>query len=170
MPDKPKPFAVAYLIMKVFVASLLMLMTALIFYQIVMRYCFNMAPDWTEEIARYLFIWSSFVAGGMGVYEHVHIGIDAAVNQLPAAVKRITQFIVQIIIFCLGCFLIYYGSKVVGVTYSQLSPAVGVPMGIVYAAAPAMGILMVLFSSNDLFKLIRGGKVEASTDGDITSC
>ncbi|MDR1708379.1 MAG: TRAP transporter small permease [Candidatus Accumulibacter sp.] len=141
--------------MKVFVASMLMLMTIFIFYQIIMRYVFNNAPEWSEEISRYLFIWSSFIAAGMGVREHIHIGIDAVVNLLPPPLRRVTQYIVDLIILCLGAFLTWYGWKVVGITYTQMSPAAGISIGIVYAAAPCMGMLMVLFSLLDIVDLTR---------------
>ncbi|MDR3220544.1 MAG: TRAP transporter small permease [Candidatus Accumulibacter sp.] len=152
MPEK-KVSSRLYDAMKVFVAAMLMLMTAFIFYQIVMRYLFNSAPSWTEEAARYLFIWSSFIAAGMGVREHIHIGIDAVVNILPPPMRRLTQYAVALIILGLGAFLTWYGWKVVGITSTQMSPAMGFPIGIVYSAAPCMGMLMILFSILDIVAL-----------------
>jgi TRAP-type C4-dicarboxylate transport system permease small subunit len=161
MPEK-KLSSHIYNVTKVFVASMLMLMTVFIFYQIIMRYIFNDAPSWTEEAARYLFIWSSFVAAGMGVREHVHIGIDAVVNILPPPMRRLTQYLVAVIILALGVFLTWYGWKVVGITYSQLSPAIGLPIGIVYSAAPCMGMLMVLFSLLDIVALNKKRDIKAA--------
>jgi TRAP-type C4-dicarboxylate transport system permease small subunit len=161
MPEK-KVSSRIYNTMKAFVAALLMLMTVFIFYQIIMRYVFNSAPSWTEEAARYLFIWSSFVAAGMGVREHIHIGIDAVVNILPAPLRRLTQYVVALIILALGAFLTWYGWKVVGITYSQLSPAMGFPIGIVYSAAPCMGMLMMLFSILDLVGLSKKRDTQAA--------
>lgn len=154
-----------YNVMKVFVASLLMLMTVFIFYQIIMRYVFNSAPDWTEEVSRYLFVWSSFIAAGMGVREHVHIGIDAVVRLFPPGLQRVTQYVVACIILSLGAFLTWYGWKVVGITYTQLSPTVGLPMGVVYAAAPCMGMMMVLFGILDIVDLSRKRALEVK-DGN----
>jgi C4-dicarboxylate transporter DctQ subunit len=154
MPEK-KIASHLYNAMRIFVAGLLMFMTAFIFYQIIMRYVFNDAPEWSEELSRYLFIWSSFIAAGMGVREHIHIGIDAVVNLLPPPLKRVTQYLVALIILALGVFLTWYGWKVVGITYTQMSPAAGISIGIVYAAAPCLGMLMVLFSILDIVDLSR---------------
>jgi len=166
MPEK-KVSSCLYGAMKVFVAVMLMLMTVFIFYQIVMRYVFNSAPSWTEEAARYLFIWSSFIAAGMGVREHIHIGIDAVVNILPPPMQRLTQYVVALIILGLGVFLTWYGWKVVGITSTQMSPAMGFPIGIVYSAAPCMGMLMILFSILDIIALgkKRGVKAVEETYG-----
>ncbi|MDR0441256.1 MAG: TRAP transporter small permease [Candidatus Accumulibacter sp.] len=160
MPEK-KISSHIYSAMRVFVAALLMLMTVFIFYQIIMRYVFNDAPSWTEEAARYLFIWSSFIAAGMGVREHIHIGIDAVVNLLPPPMRRLTQYVVALIILAMGVFLTWYGWKVVGITYTQLSPAIGFPIGIVYSAAPCLGMLMVLFSILDIIALNKKRDVKA---------
>jgi TRAP-type C4-dicarboxylate transport system permease small subunit len=161
MPEK-KLSSRLYEVMKVFVAAMLMLMTLFIFYQIIMRYVFNSAPSWTEEAARYLFIWSSFIAAGMGVREHVHIGIDALVNILPPPVRRLTQYVVALIITALGAFLAWYGWKVVGITSTQMSPAMGFPIGIVYSAAPCMGMLMMLFGVLDLIALGKRSEIKAT--------
>lgn len=36
-------------------------MVAIIFIQVVMRYVFNNALSWSEELARYLYVWSTWV-------------------------------------------------------------------------------------------------------------
>ncbi len=46
---------------------LLAVMTASIFYQVVMRYVFNSAPSWTEELCRYSFIWCAYFGVSLGV-------------------------------------------------------------------------------------------------------
>ncbi|MDR1936791.1 MAG: TRAP transporter small permease [Candidatus Accumulibacter sp.] len=166
MPGK-KISSHLYDAMKVFVAAQLMLMTVFIFYQIIMRYVFNDAPEWSEEISRYLFIWSSFIAAGMGVREHIHIGIDAVVNLLPTPLRRATQYLVALIILALGVFLTWYGWKVVGITYTQMSPAAGVPIGLVYAAAPCMGMLMVLFSILNIVDLSRNPDTKNDADAEV---
>jgi TRAP-type C4-dicarboxylate transport system permease small subunit len=76
--------------------------------------------------------------------------------------RRITQYVVALIIFALGVFLTWYGWKVVGITYSQLSPAMGFPIGIVYSAAPCMGMLMVLFSILDIAALRKKRNIDTA--------
>ena len=39
----------------------LMISTALIFYQVVMRFLFKDAPSWSEEAVRYLYVWQTWL-------------------------------------------------------------------------------------------------------------
>jgi TRAP-type C4-dicarboxylate transport system permease small subunit len=154
-----------YTAMKYFVALMMMGMTFLVFYQIIMRYVFNMAPSWSEEIARYTFIWLSFIGAGMGLRDRIHIGVDAVVNALPFQCKRVAAVIVDLIICIFGVFIIIHGKAVMEMTMSQSSPAVGLPMSIVYMAAPAMGVLLVMYSLLDVVNILRGRRLP-KTEGE----
>lgn len=147
--------SLSYRLLKWFVAILLMIITVLTFYQIVMRYAFNMAPSWSEELVRFLFVWLSFVGAGMGVRDKIHIGVDVVVNLLPAPVQRITAMVVAAGLALLGGFLIRSGLDIVMMTSSQPSPALGLPMSYVYMALPAMGTLVVAYSLDDLWTLYK---------------
>ncbi len=49
--------------------------------------------------------------------------------------------------------MIFGGFKAVSVTMGQLSPSLGIPMGLVYLAVPVSGILILVYS---LLNLIQG--------------
>ena len=54
-----------------------LVMVAVIFMQVVFRYCLNNALPWPEEMARYLFIWISYlgVAVCMGDDSHLRVTV-----------------------------------------------------------------------------------------------
>jgi TRAP-type C4-dicarboxylate transport system permease small subunit len=53
--------------------------------QVALRYGFNRSIDWADEVGRLAFVWSIFLAIPLGVRNGAHIGIDVAVDKLPAA-------------------------------------------------------------------------------------
>ena len=144
-----------YWLMKRIVAVMLMVITALTFYQIVMRYAFNMAPSWSEELVRFLFVWLSFLGAGMGVRDKIHIGVDVVIRLLPPGAQRLAAMLVALIIFLFGTFLIVAGWDVVLMTHGQPSPALSLPMSYVYLALPAMGVLMLVYSLDALRELLK---------------
>ena len=146
-----------YKVMKVFVAGLMMLITALTFYQIVLRYGFNMAPSWSEELVRFIFVWLTFLAAGMGVRERIHIGIDVVVNMLPQPLQKVAAAAVALIITAFGVFLLVTGIEITEGTHLQASPALGLPMSYVYAGIPFMGVLMICFGLNNIRLIFKGG-------------
>lgn len=143
--------------MKCLVAGMMMLITALTFYQIVLRYGFNKAPSWSEELVRFVFIWLTFIAAGMGVRERIHIGIDVVVNLLPVNLQKLAAAIVNGTIAGFGIFLLATGLEITMGTHGQPSPALGLPMSYVYASIPVMGLLMIFFGCNNIRLIIRGG-------------
>ena len=77
----------------------LMMMTiaGLTFYQVIMRYVFNSASSWSEELIRFVFVWCSFIAAAVGVREGIHIGINIFVNLLPQKLIPLTEILVNLL-------------------------------------------------------------------------
>lgn len=152
MADRRTVFAGFNTGIKWFLAILMMVIAALTFYQVVMRYVFNNAPSWSEELVRFLFVWCTFIAAAIGIKEGIHIGIDTLVRLLPGGIQRVLRILVQGVVIFFGSSMIYYGWKVIVMTSRQPSPALGLPMSYVYASIPAMGILILVYGSREIFK------------------
>jgi len=125
--------------------------TILTFYQVITRYVFNNASSWSEEAVRYLFVWVSMIGIAIGIREKVHIGIDIFVKRLPIPIKKATEMVVQIAIILLSFVLIIYGAKMYLKTASQVSPALNLPMKYVYLSAPICGILIAVYSLEQIY-------------------
>lgn len=161
--NQPKE-SLQYRAMRFFVAVMMMVITALTFYQIVLRYLFNMAPSWSEELVRFIFVWLTFIAAGMGVRERIHIGIDAVVNLLPKPLQSAAAIFVNMVIMGFGIFLLITGTELTISTHMQSSPALGIPMSYVYAAMPVMGLLMICYGLNNLRIILKGGSNKATME------
>lgn len=138
------------ILVKWFLVILLGVMASLSFYQVVMRYVFNNASSWSEELVRFLFIWCSFIAAAIGIKEHIHIGVDIVVKLLPSKAITLTEIIVNLAIMVFSGYMVYYGWTVVMVTSRQLSPALRIPMSWVYLSIPVMGVLLLLYCSLEI--------------------
>jgi len=142
-------------LVKWFLAIMMMAIAALTFYQVFMRYLFNNAPSWSEELVRFLFIWCSFVAAAIGVKERIHIGIDVFVSLLPAKVRSLTEVLVNLGIIVFSGYMIKYGWAVTLMTQRQPSPALGLPMSWVYLSIPVMGVMLILYCSMEIINIVR---------------
>ena len=52
----------------------------IIFVQVLLRYFWNYTPDWSEELSRYLIVWTIFIGTAVGVRSNIHIGVDAVLR------------------------------------------------------------------------------------------
>ena len=132
--------------MKWLLAIMMAAITILTFYQVFMRYVLNMAPSWSEELVRFIFVWLSFIGAAVGAKEGIHIGIDVLYRSLPALPRRTVAGFISLIVAVFGLAMIIYGWDVVVMTHPQLSPALGLHMSTVYAAVPVMGCLLILYT------------------------
>lgn len=108
------------------------------------RYVLNDSIVWAEELARYLFVWVSFLGGGLGVGTNIHVGVDSAVELLPRVPKLVVQIVMELLIVVFTVTLIYAGWQFM--MFGMRSDALLLPikMGHVYMAVPAGGFVMLV--------------------------
>ncbi|MDR2088710.1 MAG: TRAP transporter small permease [Clostridiales Family XIII bacterium] len=116
----------------------------LIFVQVVMRYVFQHSLSWSEELARYIFVWQLWLGVSYAAKNQSHIRITIIENFLNEAQRKILETIVIVIWFGFGCFVIVQGYKIamqIG-AYGQTSSALGLPMVYAYMSVPVGASLM----------------------------
>jgi TRAP-type C4-dicarboxylate transport system permease small subunit len=112
--------------------------------QIVFRYVLNAPLVWTEEAARYLYIWACYLGAAVALRRGNHIVIALVLERLPPRLGRAVALGTQ----ALG--LVFFGAlAVLGVqlmerTHTIEAITVPVPWSVIYAAAPVGATLMFL--------------------------
>ena len=137
---------------------LLVLMTCIMGVQIVSRYVFQNSLTWSEELVRYMFVWSAFLGVPFCIKHGLSIKVDQFRNLFPVPLQRILMYIDKIIIFLLFLVLFIYSFKVVRATYlsGQTSPAMQLPMWTVQISVTVSSLLSMIRSVQNLLSLVRG--------------
>lgn len=135
----------------------LALMSIVVFIQVVFRFVVKASLPWSEELSRYLLVWTAFLGGAYGVRQGAHIGVEAFALLLPKKVQKILAIFVMIISIGLCVVICKYGFTIVQTQLSkgQLSPAMRIPMGYMYAAIPIGMIFFIIRFIQDIFISIR---------------
>ena len=122
---------------KVLVGSLVFTV-AIIFLQIVMRSVFNSSLSWSEELARYIFIWQIWLGMSIGLRENKHIRVELIFNFVKGRGAKTLNIISSLLCIFLCIFLFYYGGKIVqnALTKHTLSAAMRAPLWLVYLSLP----------------------------------
>lgn len=130
---------------EVFLIIFSAIMVIAIFLQVVMRQLDNSLP-WTEELARYCFIWLVYFGISYGVKKQRHIKVDILLLILPEKGKLLLNMLSNLLFLIFASFVIYYGYDISMklLAWGQTSPANKIPMGIVYLATPiGMGLTSI---------------------------
>lgn len=112
--------------------------TILIFIQVIMRYVFNNSLSWSEELARYIFIWQIWLGTSISMKENEHICLDMLNSKLKGSAKLVLSLFANIVLLLFCVFLAKYGWDLVYsmMTRGNRSVALRIPMWIIYLALP----------------------------------
>ncbi|MBR1634429.1 MAG: TRAP transporter small permease [Lachnospiraceae bacterium] len=115
---------------------LLVAMTCIMGIQIFSRYVLRMSLSWSEEVARYLFIWSAFMSVSLCTRKCISIKIDQFIKFFPKRGEAAFKLLNLTISFVLFVYLIPYAAYYLKTTIEsgQVSPACGIPMYYVQSA------------------------------------
>ncbi|MED4128577.1 TRAP transporter small permease [Shouchella miscanthi] len=131
---------------EVLLVIILSTMVIAIFLQIVMRFVLGTSLGWSEELARYSFIYLVFIGVSYGVKQEKHIRIDTILSFLNEKKQVILSFIVYSLFLLFSIFIIVYGGAMSIEIFriGQVTPGLGIKMGYVYMAAPLGMVLTSL--------------------------
>ena len=136
----------------IFLAILMAIMTIDVLWGVFTRYAMGNQASWSEELARFLLIWIGILGAAYASGQNMHLAIDLLSDKLnPKKQKRLIALIrIMIIAFAffvliVGGFRLLYITQLLG----QTSPALQIPMAIVYAVLPISGLLVVYYKIND---------------------
>ena len=124
----------------VFVAA--SVMVASTFLQVFFRYVMGSPLYWSEEIGRYCFVYIVFLGGAWAGRNAAHLGVDYIVSKLPAGAARVIDLVIDILVMGFSLVIVVISCPVIRINMRQFSPALGIPMGLVYLAIP-IGFLLI---------------------------
>jgi len=128
-------------------AAIMIILSALICWQVFSRYVLNASPFWIEELSVISLMWIGLLGAAACVWTESHMSLELVVSRLPETVriwlKAATDILIGMFALVLcerGIFLV---EKTMGGTLSSLPIAVGYT----YLVLPIAGGLMVVFAA-----------------------
>ena len=125
---------------------LMALIVVIMFAQVIFRYVFNQSLSWSEELAKFIFVWLTFFGAAICIKERIHVGVEFLMESLSEKWKRYLDLFQTALITLFNCFLSIIGFRWVWEVSGTLSSAMSLPLNIVfYAALPVAAVLSVVF-------------------------
>ena len=139
-----------------FSVAAMSVMLVVIFAQVVSRYLFNWTPEWSEELARYLFVWVVFIGSALIMGESGHLAVQFVPNHFKGtAAGKALQVIINFSGYVFILLLLVQGTKMMQVMTFQISPGLEIPMSWVYSVIPISAVLMLLYLVKDTMRIVR---------------
>lgn len=87
----------------------LVVMSSLVFLQVVMRYLFQAPMSWSDEVAVYCMVWSVYLAASWAVRERAHIRVMNFIHLFPNAVQLALVCLSDLVWFLCSAFIFWQG-------------------------------------------------------------
>jgi len=118
--------------------------------QIIARFT-NLIPHWiwTEEMARFLFIWMVMIGAMVGVRDHTHFDVDVW-PELKPRTNALLRIVSGVFVLIFALVFVWYGIKFVQFGWDQTSELADLPMTYIFIAWPLTGLTWLLFGGERL--------------------
>lgn len=142
---------------EVILSIFLILIACVMMLQVIMRYVVGSSLSWAEEFCRYLFVWSSLLSIGYSIRKKTILRVDSLIEMFPFGLKRLFKIAVEIIVLVFFAYLFVKSIPVVNMIKEsgQTSPAMEIPMYIVYLSAIVGFLLAVIRSIQSLLEMVK---------------
>lgn len=132
-------------LMELLIGFMMIAMTILILVQILFRSVLNKSLPWSTELATFMFSWIVFFGATIGFKSKSHFSVDMFFSKLPIKIQVFLNYLVDLLVSIFLLVTAKYGFELVGKTTKQLSPALKIPMSIMYAVIPIGCVLMLIY-------------------------
>jgi TRAP-type transport system small permease protein len=109
---------------------------------------------WTEEMARFLFIWMVMLGAMIGVRDGTHFDVDVWPELKPRA-NALLRVVSGFFVLIFALVFVWYGIKFVQFGWAQSSELAEMPMAYIFIAWPLTGITWLLFGGERLLADLR---------------
>lgn len=127
------------------------------FAQVVARYALHSSLTYSEELSRYLFVWTVFLGLPVVARRGGHMAVLAVSSRLRGGAAKVCTSLAYAISIVFMTIMIVQGAGMVLRTFEQLSPAMEIPMAYVYLAIPAGCFFMLCQLLVDLYAFLTKG-------------
>ena len=127
--------------------------------QVFFRYALNQSLFWSEELARFLLVWLTFLGATVAYRRKVHPGIDILYARMPPVLQKASVIMTHLASMALFAVMVFYGIQFAYFVRLQISPALYLPKWIVLSIIPLSGLVLMVHGALFLLAALkRGGR------------
>jgi TRAP-type transport system small permease protein len=131
------------------------LMVGFVFLNVILRAGFNSGLVWSEELARYLFVFITFIGAIGAMRSNSHLGMDIVVRRLPHKGKIVAYFLNQALILVVMGMLVQGTSSMVVQSVEARAAATGIPLSVLFGIMIVTAVCIGINCIANIVKVIK---------------
>lgn len=109
---------------------------------------------WTEEMARFLFIWLIMIGSMLGIREGTHFEVDVW-PELPLRANALLRIVSSVFVLMLAMVFLWWGYEFTRFAWNRTSELADLPLWLIHVAWPLTGLTWIVFQGELLVDAIR---------------
>jgi TRAP-type C4-dicarboxylate transport system permease small subunit len=134
---------------------LLFVLTAVAFYQLVVRYLFAAANAGVDELIRVAFVWVASFGSALAFRAKAHLGVTTLLNKVPEVYRKHTDIALNAILILFMCVVVFAGIRMGMRGFRQYSEYLRMTMAYFYFCIPVGGALSILVFAENIMHALR---------------
>ena len=123
--------------------------------QIISRYTpFIPSYIWTEEMARFLFIWTIMIGAMIGVRESTHFEVDVWPRLSPRA-EAVVRLVSRVGVLIAALVFVWAGIEFTRFAWNRISELAELPLWLIHIAWPVAGVTWIVFAGEQILDELR---------------
>jgi len=138
----------------------LLLIVAVVSWQVFGRYVLNASPTWAENLALVLILYVTLVGAAVGVRDAGHLGMESLLVLVPEHVRHKLEIAIHVLVGAFGVAMVWNGWILGSSVASYKLANIGLSEAVRYVPLVLSGTMVVLFSIEHVVALARGEEVK----------
>lgn len=135
-----------------FVVLLLSVMSIDILLGVFFRYVLIKPLPWSEDLGRYLMIWTALFGVGVVMQNKAHVAVTIFAEKMPKRVGLLLLLTAKILVFGFGLTMGYLGVQLLRSMMPQISPTLHIRMWWVYLGFPFYGFFLIVSTLDQILE------------------
>jgi len=129
--------------------GLFVAMFACVLAQVVFRYFLGSPLTWSDELARYLFVWCAFLGWVIAARRRSHLAVTVGRDRMPARAQAALALVGALAALAFAAVLAFHGVRIAERNWDVETTALAISMGAVYAIVPLAALAVGLHALAD---------------------
>jgi TRAP-type C4-dicarboxylate transport system permease small subunit len=123
--------------------------------QIISRYT-PLIPSyiWTEEMARFLFVWTIMIGAMVGIRESQHFEVDVWPD-LSRRSEAMVRILARIGVLAMAVVFVWAGIEFTRFAWNRTSELADLPLWLIHVAWPVAGVTWIVFAGEQILDEMR---------------
>ena len=133
---------------------ILFIMVTIVASNVFGRFLLGISIQWGEEVAKILLTYLTFFGAAYAMKDNAHYSFDFIILKFPLRIFRYFLVFRWVMIIVISLLLIYWSAEVTVRIRHWIMPSTGLNRALVYGAAPAGMILLLIYSIRNMIEVI----------------